>query len=94
MSVLKVKPGDTVTWTSQAGGVWKEKTGTVVAVVPQQESVENFLPAGVAKSRVKGQSCSFWERVLVAVPRASGKRCDFYLPRIDWVKLVKRGDSE
>lgn len=26
--------GDQVTWTSQSMGVWKEKTGTVVAVVP------------------------------------------------------------
>lgn len=31
---MKFSTGDTVTWTSQAGGVSKSKSGVVVAVVP------------------------------------------------------------
>jgi hypothetical protein len=29
--------GDQVTWKSQAGGFWKEKTGTIVEIVPPKQ---------------------------------------------------------
>jgi hypothetical protein len=40
--------GDEVTWASQSLGFWKQKTGTVVAVVPARTSPKTYIDA-VAK---------------------------------------------
>lgn len=42
----KFQIGDTVTWTSQAGGNAKTKTGKVVAVLPANKSVAQFYREG------------------------------------------------
>jgi hypothetical protein len=40
------QPGDTITWTSQAGGKSKTKTGKVIAVLPANKSVAQFYREG------------------------------------------------
>jgi hypothetical protein len=43
---INMQVGDTVGWKSQAGGYWKEKTGTIVAVVPAKRFANDFVPEG------------------------------------------------
>jgi len=46
MSESKFQIGDTVTWTSQAGGNAKTKTGKVVGVIPANIPARNRIPDG------------------------------------------------
>ena len=62
-----MKPGDTVKWKSRAGGAWKEKIGTVVAIVPAGKSARTFqIPQRKAISSLirmfRMQSTVFWFR--------------------------------
>lgn len=42
------KLGDPVTWTSQAAGFEKTKTGTIVAVVPPMGNPRHLVPEGMS----------------------------------------------
>ena len=87
-----IEIGQTVTWTSQAGGYSKTKAGKVLAIIePEQEAYHRdfrfltmpFRLIGVKEpvldSRVKFDPCSSNRRVLVEVPRKSGTM-DYYAP--------------
>ena len=78
------EPGDTVTWTSQAIGTEKTKTGKVIAIVPAGEDVSKLLPEVVVKNHIKySSSISTIDRVLVAVPAGKDKQTiHYYTPRV------------
>mgnify|MGYP007098669610 CR=1 FL=1 len=77
-----MKAGDKVTWKSQAGGSWTEKTGTVIREVPSGESAKQYVPDGIKKSHVKFDNVSKNDRVLVAVQNGKdGKITHYYCPR-------------
>jgi len=78
--------GQTVTWTSQSQGSAKTKTGTVIAIVEPGEDARKHLPAGLPKTRFKGDRFSTNRRALVAVPRASENGCDYYAPPVKWLE--------
>nr|WP_300776281.1 hypothetical protein [uncultured Acetatifactor sp.] len=89
----KLKAGDKVTWKSQAGGSWTEKTGTVIREVPAGESARQYVPDGIRKSHVKFDDVSKNDRVLVAVPAGKdGKITHYYCPRKSVLEMqVKEG---
>lgn len=78
----EVRVGDKVTWTSQSGGSWKEKTGEVIAEIPAGESAMRHLPDYIKKSHIKFcKDFSTYDRVLVAVPSGKdGKITHYYCP--------------
>lgn len=81
-----LKPGDIVTWTSQASGVEKTKTGKVITdIKPGKYIVEVLKRSGLTDipcSRIKASSISYIPRVLIEVPRGGkSKLCDYYAPR-------------
>lgn len=78
----KLKSGDKVTWQSQAGGSWTEKTGTVIREILPGESAKQYAPDGIKKSHVKFDDVSQNDRVLVAVPAGKdGQITHYYCPR-------------
>lgn len=78
-----IEVGKKVTWTSQAQGSDKTKTGTVIAIVPPQKDADMFLPPNLKPSHIKyDRHISIYERVLVAVPAGkNGKATHYYCPR-------------
>ncbi|RKN86773.1 hypothetical protein [Paenibacillus ginsengarvi] len=87
-----MKIGDVVTWKSQAAGVWKEKTGEIVGFIKPEEDARNILQKFDVKypsNRVKFQSLSELDRVLVEVPRGGRSNIsDYYAPRKSQVIVV------
>ena len=75
--------GKEVTWTSQAQGSGKKKTGKVIAIVPAKRDADMLLPKDVKPSHVKyDKHVSTYERVLVAVPAGKdGQITHYYCPR-------------
>ncbi len=74
--------GDKVTWTSQALGCWKEKSGIVIAEIPVGTSAMQYVPKTAKKSHIKFADKSSNERMLVAVPSGrDGKITHYYCPR-------------
>lgn len=64
-----MKIGDTVTWTSQAMGREKTKTGKVIAEIPAKTGARKHIPTTAKKSHIKFDTDeSVHDRVLVAVP--------------------------
>lgn len=85
-----IKKGDIVTWESQAQGSWKEKRGTVVAVVPPGESALGWVPAGTPKSHIKFEVDVYLmgDRALVAVTAgAYGGLTHYYAPRVSVLEV-------
>ena len=77
--------GDTVTWTSQAGGKSKTKTGKVVAEVPAGANVWHWLPGGFNYSRLpKGVSVRSERSYLVKVEGESR----LYWPLVKYLEKV------
>lgn len=77
-----IKTGTVVTWTSQAHGSARRKTGTVIAYVPAGSRAYDYLPPEVPHrkcARIKFEPRSYVDRYLVAVPRPSGL-LDYYCP--------------
>jgi hypothetical protein len=72
---LKLLVGDEVTWTSQAGGVTKTKTGKVVHIVPPGEKPTDVREPGMRRDH---------ESYIV---RALGRR---YWPRVSHLAKVKQ----
>ena len=94
----ELKPGDIVEWTSQSAGSWKTKRGKVLAIVKKGETKEfDFLrncPGSRVKFATDGSSIapSRFDRAVVEVPRRGKSRlCDYYAPRIEWLRKVKVG---
>lgn len=77
-----MRAGDLVTWTSQAMGCEKTKTGTIIAEIPAGCSANQHVPEDAKKSHIKfGVDCSIYDRVLVAVPSGEyGKIRHYYCP--------------
>lgn len=69
-----IEIGKEVTWTSQAQGSDKSKTGKVIAIVPAKKNADMLLPKDVKASHVKYDSrVSIYDRVLVAVPAGKSR---------------------
>jgi hypothetical protein len=90
-----MKIGDIVTWKSQAGGSFKEKTGRIIAFVDAMERGFDELPTSIKPSRIKFQNVSvISDRVIVEVSRGGkSMQTDFYAPYVIVVKLVE-GEAE
>lgn len=86
---MKHKVGDEVTWTTQAGGTPKEKSGKVLATLRSGQSLDDAmrrLRPKAARTSVKADAdTSICDRYLVEVPRArrgkASSACDYYAPR-------------
>lgn len=77
-----IEVGKEVTWTSQALGCDKTKTGTVIAIVPPQKDANMLLPPNVKSSHIKYGQISIYERVLLAVQTGkNGQITHYYCPR-------------
>lgn len=76
-----MKIGDIVTWTSQAMGCEKTKSGKVIAEIPAGESAILKAPKDAKTSHIKFGDKSVHDRVLVAVPAGKdGKITHYYCP--------------
>lgn len=67
-----------VTWTSQSMGVEKEKTGTVIAIIPANTSAMAHVPSDAKTSYIKFKDISLMDRVLVAVPAGKDRQISHY----------------
>lgn len=91
-----VQVGDRVRWRSQSQGSWREKTGTVLAIVPAGHLIEEFWrpPKGTPPSRLRWFKDPYsmsainhrQARAVVEVPRPSGHGADYYAPPIEWLE--------
>lgn len=85
----KFKPGDHVTWTSQAGGKSKTKQGIVIAVVPKFQPMGYAIPEGFKFKGFDG-AVRFHESYLIQV----GKSKRLYWPLVKYLKPVESEMSE
>lgn len=86
----KFKPGDLVTWTSQAGGNSKTKQGIVVAVIPAEAAIRDALTAHELESWKLDRffisiSVRDHESYLIQV----GKSKRLYWPLVKYLKPVE-----
>lgn len=74
--------GESVYWTSQAGGVSKRKEGRVIGCVPAGASAAALLPAGLSRGRVQFEVDvnPKADRVLIEVNRGEGRLSWYYAP--------------
>ena len=72
--------GHRVTWTSQAAGITKTKTGTVVAVVPTKGEPNDALAAAGVRGRIKHPG--YPRDHVTYVVRAGGR---LYWPRVEYL---------
>lgn len=93
------KPGDTVSWTSQAGGRTRTKLGEIVLVVPKGTHPLNAaIPAGVTlnesflrKAGVIRKEESYIVRAkIVGSGGLTKRRSDLYWPLVRHLKLVPK----
>ena len=83
--------GDVITWTSQASGVLKVKTGKVIAIVCKDKKLSDCIPFGVPKSRIKAQDTNWVsDRYVVEVPRKTGT-IDYYAVPTEWIDGSDQG---
>jgi len=82
----KFKVGDSIEWTSQAGGFARKKRGTVVAVLSKQEDAyEALTKLGIESklANVHAQRSSFFPRYLVEVKLSDKQKVrHFYAPLV------------
>ncbi len=81
---------DEVTWKSQAGGFWKTKTGTVVAVVPPRVSPLRVFPEEYKPPRVDGVWATRDHESYLVYVRGQGRR--LYWPRINELEIIDKGE--
>jgi len=89
---MKFSTGDTVTWTSQAGGVSKRKSGVVVAVVPAKTLPSKADFPGLYRGAGIGSSRSHESYVIRVKTGATAFR--IYWPRVNGLSVVQRDDGE
>jgi hypothetical protein len=97
MSKQQVKSfavGDRVTWKSQASGHWKQKTGTVVEVVPAFKIPrdKNFGSNRRHESYIVEVTFEP-KRSTSAIKSVRTKNPERYWPRVSNLRLVKRGST-
>lgn len=88
---IDIMPGDKITWTSQAAGYTKTKTGIFLGVVNPEKDAYKYVPRKLRDSstRIKGQNHSSIVRAAVEVSRGVGKDSDYYFPRLTAIKKVE-----
>lgn len=78
MSITKFDVGDTIAWSSQAGGMAKTKKGRILAVIAGNEPLDDVmrrrLGLVVKPSHVKAQGISLNLRYLIEVYPSSKRR--------------------
>ena len=76
-----MKIGEKITWTSQAMGCEKTKTGVIIAEIPAGTDARKYVPETAKKSHIKFSEESIYDRVLVAVPAGKdGQIMHYYCP--------------
>jgi len=78
----KFQIGDTVIWTSQAGGKSKTKTGKVIAIAPAQRALSLLIPEGFTCRALEG--FRLHESYLIQV----GKSKRLYWPLVKYLEKV------
>lgn len=74
-----MKVGDKVTWTSQAMGSEKTKTGVIISEIPAGHKAKQHVPKTAKKSHIKFDTdCSIYDRMLVAVPAGKDSNITHY----------------
>lgn len=88
-----MKVGDTVTWISQAMGSDKEKSGTIIAIIPANHKAMQHIPKSAKTSHIKFDTdVSRYERVLVEVSAGKdGNIKHYYCPQKS--VLLHQGNS-
>lgn len=93
------KNGDTVTWTSQASGITKTKTGEVVWVLCSADVKEGLNPRMVARNKFKDHIREFGgfgipgkaaKGYLVSVITGPNSKPKLYMPYPSKLTLVKK----
>jgi len=86
-----MKVGDIVTWTSQAGSVFKEKQGEIIAIVPKNKAGGKIWTALGRQSEFRSFSPSSGvrehESYLVAVSTTETSKPQVYWPLVALLKL-------
>lgn len=87
--------GDKVKWCSQSNGGYKDKRGTVHAVVPSLKNARMFLPQGMRASQRKFDTMiTNYDRYIIAVPRGGrSELVDYYCPRPSMLQADVSGES-
>lgn len=80
--------GQTVTWTSQAMGCEKTKTGKILAVIPAGKSAKTLIPVTAKKSHIKFcNDISTFDRLLVEVPAGKDESIKhYYTPKLSMIE--------
>lgn len=81
----KFNIGDKVTWVSQAGGFYKQKTGIVSHIIPANRSFRDIIKKEVERNFISNYGGGFkrdHESYVVLIP-ATGKRGK---PHLYWPK--------
>jgi hypothetical protein len=89
--IKKFKIGDTVRWSSQAQGIYKEKQGIVEYIVSANENPEKYNPIIVETYHVRPPSFGYpreHESYIIRVPSKTGKTGKFYRPRVSALEKV------
>lgn len=82
----KFQVGDTVTWTSQAGGKSKTKTGKVIKVVDGRNAVGEYVPDGFRLS-----TPGFYTRDHRSYLIQVGKSKRLYWPLVKYLEKIHDG---
>lgn len=92
------KIGDRVTWSSQAGGYSKQKSGIVVSVVPKGVPVFHhswlaMTETGVHDRNLDSVRSRDHESYIVHVPTKTGRgKGKLYWPAVNKLKLASEGN--
>lgn len=81
----RFKPGVFVTWTSQAAGVSKAKTGKIIGIVPRLESIAKALETiGCTKESysLRAQDTSIYDRYVIHVMKKRQQKNHIYAPNV------------
>ena len=84
------KPGTEVTWTSQAGGYEKTKTGTILYCILKNDNLRKLLPEDFPFKKIQGQMVSQIDRYLVEV-KTGPKAIKYYTPYASWIRETVNG---
>jgi hypothetical protein len=82
-----VKVGDRVKWRSQANGNWREKKGTVVAIVPPLADAKSCIPPN-AGYRMKKQKTGVPRKTQSYLVNPDGYGTELLWPLVDRMELL------
>jgi hypothetical protein len=84
---IVAKVGDRVKWRSQANGNWREKVGTIVAIVPPLADVKSCIPPN-AGWRMKKQKAGDPRKIQSYLVNPDGYGTELLWPLVDRMELL------